>query len=93
MEAFGFFRQCGTVFYLVRYGAVRCIHLVTPFNLSTQYTVTCQWCQVEAIYRLHLLHLVNGKFHYHHKIVFTIVQSSLTLYRKLIRAMLTVRRS
>ena len=27
---FGSFRQCGTVFYLVRYGAVRCIHLVTP---------------------------------------------------------------
>ena len=29
-EAFGFFRQCGTVFYLVRYGAVRFIHLVIP---------------------------------------------------------------
>ena len=29
---FGYFRQCGTVFYLVRYGAVRCIHLVTPPN-------------------------------------------------------------
>ena len=31
-EAFGFFRQCGTVFYLVRYGAVRCIYLVTPVS-------------------------------------------------------------
>ena len=30
-EAFGFFRQCGTVFYLVRYGAVRC-NLVTPLD-------------------------------------------------------------
>ena len=25
-----FFGQCGTLFYLVRYGAVRCIHLVIP---------------------------------------------------------------
>ena len=25
-----FFRQCGTVFYLVLYGAVRCIKVVTP---------------------------------------------------------------
>ena len=29
--AFGIFRECGTVFYRVRYGAVRCIHLVIPF--------------------------------------------------------------
>ena len=28
---FGNFRQYGTVFYRVRYGAVRCIHLVIPF--------------------------------------------------------------
>ena len=27
---FGIFRDCGTVFYRVRYGAVRCIHLVIP---------------------------------------------------------------
>ena len=26
----GIFRKCGTVFYRVRYGAVRCIHLVIP---------------------------------------------------------------
>ena len=26
----GIFRECGTVFYRVRYGAVRCIHLVIP---------------------------------------------------------------
>ena len=25
-----FFLQCGTVFYLMLYGAVRCIHVVTP---------------------------------------------------------------
>ena len=25
-----FFRQCGAVFYVVLYGAVRCIHVVTP---------------------------------------------------------------
>ena len=28
---FGNFRQRGTVFYRVRYSAVRCIHLVIPF--------------------------------------------------------------
>ena len=26
----GIFRECGTVFYRVRYGAVQCIHLVIP---------------------------------------------------------------
>ena len=30
--AFGIFRECGTIFYRVRYGAVRCIHLVIPNN-------------------------------------------------------------
>ena len=34
---FGYFRQCGTVFYLVRYGAVRCIHLVILHCYHTQY--------------------------------------------------------
>ena len=29
---FGYFRKCGTVFYLVRYGAVRCIHLVILYK-------------------------------------------------------------
>ena len=28
----GIFRECGTVFYRVRYGAVRCIHLVIPLG-------------------------------------------------------------
>ena len=32
--AFGIFRECGTVFYRVRYGAVRCIHLVIPQIVS-----------------------------------------------------------
>ena len=30
LAEFGYFHQCGTAFYLVRYGAVRCIHLVIP---------------------------------------------------------------
>ena len=32
---FGNFRHCGTVFYRVRYGAVRCIHLVIPHFSSS----------------------------------------------------------
>ena len=35
----GIFRECGTVFYRVRYGAVRCIHLVIPVKYSTALTV------------------------------------------------------
>ena len=34
----GIFRECGTVFYRVRYGTVRCIHLVIPlFTLAQEY--------------------------------------------------------
>ena len=29
-DELGFFGQCGTVFYMVLYGAVRCIRVVTP---------------------------------------------------------------
>ena len=42
-----FFRQCGTVFYLVLYGAVRCIHVVTPIlsiDLWSQKVATLWVC-------------------------------------------------
>ena len=34
---FGNFRQCGTVFYQVRYGVVRCIHLVIPNKTTNNF--------------------------------------------------------
>ena len=34
---FGYFHQYGTVFYLVRYSAVWCIHLVTPSYSSVSW--------------------------------------------------------
>ena len=50
LRAFGYFHKCGTVFYRVRYGTVRYIHLVSPERTLLQYKTEKDFCAMRYIH-------------------------------------------